>query len=154
MSQVQSYTVPGSCDKAQQISPTFSSRSGSGSCFEQWSFTAHSNSLSLFTCSGNKKNKQVDLYAGTMNQIQDCIPVGCIPPACCPHLPACTALGGGCLVGGGLLPGDRGVPGLGGCLVGGGLFPGGSGGVPGLGGCLVLGVSASAPPCEQNHRHV
>ena len=25
---------------------------------------------------------------------QDCIPVGCVPPACCLYLPACTALGG------------------------------------------------------------
>ena len=26
---------------------------------------------------------------------QECIPVGCVPPACCPYLPACTAHGGG-----------------------------------------------------------
>ena len=43
---------------------------------------------------------------------QDCIPVGCIPPACWPYLPACTAqgMGGGgwgCLLGGGV-PGPRG----------------------------------------------
>ena len=25
------------------------------------------------------------------NLQQDCIPVGCIPPTCCPYLPACTA---------------------------------------------------------------
>ena len=31
---------------------------------------------------------------------QDCIPVECVPPACYPYLPACTALGG-CLVPGG-----------------------------------------------------
>ena len=24
---------------------------------------------------------------------QVCIPVGCVPPACCPYLPACTAAG-------------------------------------------------------------
>ena len=42
---------------------------------------------------------------------QECIPVGCVPSACCPYLPACTAPGG--------------VPGLGGTW---------SGGVPGLGG--------------------
>ena len=31
---------------------------------------------------------------------QDCIPVGCIPPACWPYLPACTVhcAGGGCLL--------------------------------------------------------
>ena len=26
---------------------------------------------------------------------QECILVGCVPPACCPYLPACTAPGGG-----------------------------------------------------------
>ena len=36
---------------------------------------------------------------------QDCIRVGCVPPACCPYLPACIALGG-CLV-----PGECLVPG-------------------------------------------
>ena len=25
---------------------------------------------------------------------QECIPVGCVPPACCPYLPTCTARGG------------------------------------------------------------
>ena len=40
----------------------------------------------------------------TSNQ-QDCIPVGCIPPACWLYLPACTVQGG-CLL--------RGVPALGG----------------------------------------
>ena len=38
------------------------------------------------------------------SKIQDCIPVGCIPLACWPYLPACTAQGGclirGCLLGG------------------------------------------------------
>ena len=37
---------------------------------------------------------------------QECIPVGCLPPACCPYLPACTAPGEVYLVLGG-------VPGLG-----------------------------------------
>ena len=56
---------------------------------------------------------------------QACIPEGCVPPACCPYLPACTALGG-LLRGlvpasgpGGGLPLVRGMPasGLGGaCL--------------------------------------
>ena len=35
---------------------------------------------------------------------QACIPVGCVPPACCPYLPACTALGGYLLPGGVYLP--------------------------------------------------
>ena len=39
---------------------------------------------------------------------QDCIPVGYVPPACCPYLPACTALGGGAW--------SRGMPGLRGYL--------------------------------------
>ena len=39
---------------------------------------------------------------------QECIPVGCIPPTCCPYLPACTAL--------------RGVPALGGCTCPGGVL--------------------------------
>ena len=51
---------------------------------------------------------------------QDCIPVGCGPPACCPYLPACTALGGGaCLwFQGGACLWSRGVPdsGHGGCI--------------------------------------
>ena len=34
-------------------------------------------------------------------EVQECLPVGCVPPACCPYLPACTASGG--------------VPGPGGC---------------------------------------
>ena len=60
---------------------------------------------------------------------QECIPVGCIPPACCPYLPACTARGvpgpGGCTW-------SREVPGLGG-VPGLGRVPGLSG-VPGPGG--------------------
>ena len=37
------------------------------------------------------------------NIIQECIPVGCVPPTCCPYLPACTArkglsAPGGCLL--------------------------------------------------------
>ena len=57
---------------------------------------------------------------------QECIPVECVPPACFPYLPACTAQGGGCtcqgvyLVLGGYLvpggvPGPRGYQVLGGC---------------------------------------
>ena len=78
-----------------------------------------------------------------LNYQQDCIPVGCVPPACCPYLPACTALGGGvwsqrvCLL-----------------LVRGGVPASGPGG-----GCLplVLGVYPSMqwgnPPCGQNSWH-
>ena len=52
----------------------------------------------------------------TLNTLkQDCIPVGCVPPACCPYLPACTVLGGvwsgGCLplVGRGCIPACNGA---------------------------------------------
>ena len=78
---------------------------------------------------------------------QECIPVGCVPPACCPYLPhalfpggipgpgGCTwsqggvpGPGGGCLVPGGV-PGPReGVPGR-------GWVPGPGGGVPDPRGC-------------------
>ena len=55
---------------------------------------------------------------------QECIPVGCVPPACCTYLPACTAPGGMYLPGGGTWVG--GVP-AGGCtcLPGGCTCPGG-----------------------------
>ena len=100
---------------------------------------------------------------------QECIPVGCVPPACCPYIPECTAPGGvpcagGCtwcrvyLVSGGV-PGARGV-----YLVPGGctwcqgvyLVPGGVPGPKGVHGprggtwsqrgYLVLGVPAQVPP--------
>ena len=80
--------------------------------------------------------------------LQECIPVGCVPPVCCPYLPACTAGGGVYLPGpGGYLIWGRvpawswGVylPGLGGYLV-----PGGTCLVPGCT-CLVLGVRGVCP---------
>ena len=77
---------------------------------------------------------------------QDCIPVGCIPPACWPYLPACTAPGGCACSGGVPAPGC--VPAKGwGCLVLGGVC---SQGVSATGGgCLLLeGVSApGVVPC-------
>ena len=89
---------------------------------------------------------------------QDCIPAGCIPPACWPYLPACTVQGGRPLWG---------VPGLGGCLLPAGCLvpdgmsaPGGRGvSAPGWGGCLVpggRGLSQHAlrqTPREQNSWH-
>ena len=114
---------------------------------------------------------------------QDCIPVGCVPPARRPYLPACCGPGGvpvpgGCTWSGYLVPG--GVPGPGGVyLVPGGTWSGGctwSRGVylvwgvylvPGvylvLGGCawsqgvyLVPGgvPGQVLPHCEQNHTHL
>ena len=76
---------------------------------------------------------------------QDCIPVGCVPPACYPYLPACTgpvvAAPGGCLVQGVSFPG--------GCLLR------GRGGLPasGPGGhvCIPACNGADPPPCEQNY---
>ena len=74
---------------------------------------------------------------------QECIPVGCVPPARRPYLPGPG--GGGCTWSGGGVPGLGGVPGPGGCtwsrgvyLVPGGGVPG-LGGVPGPGGYLVWG---------------
>ena len=69
-------------------------------------FYHESNSSNLF-------NKQV------------CIPVGCVPPACCPYLPACTAYGAGVC----------------------------SPGVSAPGGCLLLGGVCHSP-CEQNDRQM
>ena len=76
---------------------------------------------------GNRSVTMSTCNLKTMAEIkQDCITVGCLPPACCPYLPACTVLGGVCswrgclpLVWGGCLPL---VPGrclplvLGGCI--------------------------------------
>ena len=46
---------------------------------------------------------------------EDCIPIGCVPPACCPYLPACTAPGGAWSWG---VSGPEGVSGPGGrCLL-------------------------------------
>ena len=50
---------------------------------------------------------------GFTPQLQDCIPVGCIPPACWPYPPACTVQGE-CLAPGGSAPGGYLVPGEGG----------------------------------------
>ena len=95
---------------------------------------------------------------------QACIRVGCIPLACCPYLPACTAervsaWGGGLVCPGGACP--EGVSAHGGCLPGGLSAPKGClllggcllrevgclgvlalGGVSANGGCLLLGMSA------------
>ena len=66
---------------------------------------------------------------------QECIRVGCVPSACCPYLPACTAPGVYLVRGG--VPGLGGVRGPGGCTWSGGVYLvwGGtwSGGVPGPG---------------------
>ena len=55
---------------------------------------------------------------------QYCIPVGCVPPACCPYLPACTAPGGGLRLGGVPTSGPGGVSApWGTCLWSGGVYP-------------------------------
>ena len=51
---------------------------------------------------------------------QDCIPVGCVPPACCPYLLGGVSGPGGCLVPGAVS--GLGVSGPGGCLVPGGIW--------------------------------
>ena len=64
---------------------------------------------------------------------QDCIPVGCVLPACCPYLPALTA------------PGGRGVPVGGiGYLHGGMYLPRGD--VPAQGRCTCPGVVSAPGP--------
>ena len=68
---------------------------------------------------------------------QECIPVGCVPPICCPYLPACTALGGISPWGGAW---SQGVSSWGDAWLGGLL----SGGVPGP-----KGVSEQIPPVNR-----
>ena len=63
---------------------------------------------------------------------QECIPVGCVPPACYPYLPAGTAPEGGCVPARGVVP-AQGVYLLGGVP---------AGGVPTQGVCLLWGVPA------------
>ena len=73
---------------------------------------------------------------------QECIPVGCVPPACCPYLPACT-VPGGCTWSWAayLVPGGctclGGVPGPGGVYL--------RGGIPGHGGCTWSGLGVYLP---------
>ena len=93
---------------------------------------------------------------------QECIPVACVLPACCPYLPACTTPGG---TSPGGVPAQRGVaPAQGGTCPGGvpaqrGVAPaqrgtcrGGTcpGGVPDPGACW----DTHASPREQNDRQV
>ena len=54
-----------------------------------------------FPCNHNRSGIFFSFFALTENSTvygkigkQDCIPVGCVPPARCPYLPACTAPGG------------------------------------------------------------
>ena len=77
------------------------------------------------------------------NQNKKCIPVGCIPPACSPYLPVCTAQGGSSLPGG--LPCQRGS-----ALPRGGVLPCRGGGLPCHGGSVLPG-GVSLPgglPCQ------
>ena len=72
---------------------------------------------------------------------QECIPVGCVPPACCPYLPAWTASVG---VG---IPGLGGVLGPGGCTWSWGVSL-----VQGL--YLVPGGGGTCPSTPPVYRHV
>ena len=101
---------------------------------------------------------------------QDCIPVGCVPSACYPYLPACTVPGGVCSWGGLLMgwmsapkgivcshvggvpgPGPRGMSAPGRCLLWGRFAPRGPASVPG--GCIPA-YNGADPPCEQNDRQM
>ena len=87
------------------------------------------------------------LHQGITERIdkQDCIPVGCVPPARRPYAPVWSSRGGGGVPG----PGE-GVPGPGGgCTLVRGVYLV-RGGLPGPRGILPGQVP---PPCEQNHRH-
>ena len=61
----------------------------------------------------------VEIFQMQAEKKQECIPVGCVPPASCPYLPACTAPGGVPARGVYLVPGGctcpGGVPGPGVC---------------------------------------
>ena len=128
----------------------------------------------MLTYSGNFEEKlNIKLPSAYVLQIffkQDCIPVGCVPQACCPYLPACTVLGGRLpLVLGGACLWSWGVPASGPvgvegtCLWSQGGLPRGEpasgvGGVPasdpGVGGgdcgCVSQHAMRQTPPCEQN----
>ena len=85
---------------------------------------------------------------------QERIPVGCVPPACCPYLPACTAPGW-CTCLGVYLVGVCtywwGVP-VWGCVPAWGCtYPGG---VPARGCTYPGGTCPGTPPCEQTDRQV
>ena len=74
--------------------------------------------------------KRSKILCGFQTQIkQECIPVGCVPPTCCPYLPACTApregvhAHGGFTCLGGPCPGEGGVPAQGGTCLGGYVLP-------------------------------
>ena len=61
--------------------------------------------LTIFTYFYLYFKQSKDIHISQMGKLQQvCIPVGCILPACCPYLPACTAPGG-CLLWGCLLLG-------------------------------------------------
>ena len=115
------------------------------------------NKSKIFSCICNFGNCPfifVSLFV-KLSLKQDCIPVGCVPPACWPYLPACSALGGVCSGGVpalGDVPGLGGVPAPGGCTWSGGVSS--PGGVCSWGVYLILGGCQVLPPREQNHRQL
>ena len=76
----------------------------------------HSRSISISIefsakCFPNRQmKKHVKIRSRNLISKQECIPVGCVSPACCPYLPACTALGGGGVPARGYLPGEVYLP--------------------------------------------
>ena len=129
--------------------------------------------LTSSECKNASKQSIFMQHLEKFNQNKKCIPVGCIPPACSPYLPAWTAQGASALPGGSLLA--RGV-----CLARGVLPCQGGSALPGGGFCLAMGDLpcqggsalpwevclargevwypsmhwGKSPPCEQNHRHL
>ena len=71
---------------------------------------------------------------------QECIPAGCVPPACCPYLPACTGPGGCTWSRGVYLVLGRGL----GCTWSRGVYLVGGGGEPGPGGVYLPRYSPAA----------
>ena len=82
---------------------------------------------------------------------QDCIPVGCVPPTCCPYLPACIEPGGVYSRGGVCSKGGT-------CLwSGGGFCFGGvicSWGVPASGPGGIPACNGAESPCGQSSWHM
>ena len=110
-------------------------------------------------CKNASKQSIFMQHLEKFNQNKKCIPVGCIPPACSPYFPACTAQGRSALPGGSPCQGGvlakGGLPCQGRSALPGGVLPchGGSA-LPGGGVVSQYALRQIPPPCEQNHRRL